>query len=82
MIKDELRFIGFRNFYKRRHQIKEKYQGLSSDEKYVYKYYVYSRRYIKERACDVMWEFLNTDNIEELQKLEERLYDETFRYTM
>jgi hypothetical protein len=60
MVRDDMRFSDFSDFYVRRNAIKNLYDALSINEKVIYKYYVYSRRYISERICDTMWEFLNT----------------------
>lgn len=80
MIKDELRFIGMRDFYKRCEQIKEVYVSLTRDEKQVYKYYVYSRRQLREYTCNIIWEFLNESDDSEYARNKERLYEEIYRY--
>ena len=59
MIKDDMQFVGIKDFYKRSIQIREKYQNLSLNEKWRYKYYVYSRPLIIEKCKDVIWEYLN-----------------------
>ena len=59
MIRDELRFIGFKDFYKRSRYIKQIYRSLSIDEKWRYKYYVYSNRLISENNADLIWHYLN-----------------------
>ena len=59
MIRDELRFIGFKDFYKNSRRIKKIYDTLSLDEKWVYKYYVYSNRLISVDNLDLIWEYLN-----------------------
>lgn len=61
MIRDDIRFVGYISFYERKDIIKEKYQKLSKDDKLTYKYYIYSRRYLKEYTCDLIWQFLNDD---------------------
>lgn len=72
MVKEDMKFIGYRSFYKMRYEIKKKYEGLSKNDKIIYKYYVYSRRQLKEYTCDLIWCFLNDEeNItEETLKLE------------
>ena len=59
MIRDELRFIGFKDFYKRSRYIKQIYRSLPIDEKWRYKYYVYSNRLISENNADLIWHYLN-----------------------
>ena len=59
MIKEELRFIGFKDFYKRSRIIKSKYRSLSLEEKWTYKYYLYSNSLISLTRLDLMWEYLN-----------------------
>ena len=59
MIKDEMRFIGFKDFYKRSRKIKSMYDRLSLEEKWTYKYYVYSNALISQNRLDLIWEYLN-----------------------
>lgn len=59
MIDEELAFVGVKEFYKKRKIIREKYSRLSLDEKWKYKYYIYSHYLIEEYYKDVIWEYLN-----------------------
>lgn len=59
MIKENMRFVNFCDFYDRRFFIRKLYLNLSSDNKQLYKYYVYSRRVLKDKVCDIIWEYLN-----------------------
>ena len=59
MVKEEMRFIGFRDFYKRSRYIKQLYHSLSLEEKWTYKYYVYSNSLISNDRLDLIWEYLN-----------------------
>ena len=59
MIRDEMRFIGFKDFYKRSRKIKNLYSKMSLNEKWIYKYYVYSNRLISVDNLDLIWEYLN-----------------------
>lgn len=59
MIQDEMRFIGFKDFYKRSRKIKSMYDRLSLEEKWTYKYYVYSNALISQNRLDLIWEYLN-----------------------
>ena len=82
MVYDNMKFMGYHGFYKERYKIRSAYQRLSSSGKYLYKYYVYSRRYLKERTCNIMWEFLNCADDFEMEVIDSKLYDEWFRYKM
>lgn len=64
MIKKELRFIGFRGFYNNCDYIKNEYFKMNDEDRRIFKYYVYSRRYLKECSCNLIWEFLNDDETE------------------
>ena len=80
MVDPRLTFYTFRSFYERSKFIREVYHTMSINEKYIYKYYVYSRRSLSEKTCDIIWEYLNAfDNEEKLIK-DEQLYKELFRY--
>ena len=72
MVREDMKFIGYRAFYKVRYYIQEKYDKLNKSDKVVYKYYVYSRRQLKEYTCDLIWGFLNDDETvtDEMLKLE------------
>lgn len=59
LVREDMKFINFRDFYKRRDVIKYAFDTLSHDERYIYKLYVYSNRLINESRLDRIWEFLN-----------------------
>lgn len=59
MIQDEMRFIGFKDFYKRSRKIKSMYERLSEKDKWTYKYYVYSNALVSQNRLDLIWEYLN-----------------------
>ena len=80
MIKNNMCFNDFCDFYSRRKFIREMYKNLSSDDKVIYKYYVYSRRVMKEKVCDMIWEFINAFDEEEYIIKEEKLYQEREKY--
>lgn len=80
MINDNMKFNGFPDFYNRKDIISGLYANLTIDEKVIYKYYVYSRRYLRERTCDAIWEYINAATIEELMDAEMHLYQEAGRY--
>lgn len=80
MIDPRLIFYTYTSFYERSSLIREIYMTLSLEEKYVYKYYVYSRRLLREKTCDLIWEYLNVIDEIELAILQELLKDERFKY--
>lgn len=83
MIGNDVRFIGYLNFYENKERIKEKYANFDTKEKWIYKWYVYSRRQLKEYTCDLIWNFLN-DNYEEglLCTTDDLLQNECHKYRM
>lgn len=80
MIRDNVRFSNFSDFYNKRYLIKNEYENMVFNDRLVYKYYVYSRRYLKERVCDMIWEYLNSNDIEELEICDMVLNKENMRY--
>lgn len=80
MISDNIRFSNFSDFYNKRYFIKNEYENMVFNDRLVYKYYVYSRRYLKERVCDMIWEYLNSSDIEELEMCDMALNKENMRY--
>lgn len=80
MIDPRLMFYDYSSFYDNSSFIRENYLKLTLDKKYVYKYYVYSRRLLKEKTCDIIWEFLNTVDDFELEELRHNLRDEWYKY--
>ena len=82
MMKSDVRFIGYLDFYKKRNTIKTKYINFSREEKWIYKWYVYSRRQLKEYTCDLIWRFLNDDELGEDCVTETMLKDERYKYRM
>lgn len=73
MIKDNMRISEFKDFYKRKDIISRQYLHLSPEDKLIYKWYIYSRRHIREKLCDAMWEYLNAKTIDEFLDAKNRL---------
>ena len=65
MVRDSMCFDTFCDFYDRREYIRAAYIGLDKHDKTLYKYYVYSRRILKDKVCDMIWEYLNSYEGEE-----------------
>lgn len=61
MIKEDMQFIGIKDFYIKSTYVKEVYRGLSLQEKWEYKYYIYARPFLKDYFKDIIWEYLNED---------------------
>lgn len=59
VVKDNMTFFTFNDFYERRKIIKSEFEKLSRDMKDIYKMYVYSNRILSDRKADCMWEYLN-----------------------
>lgn len=81
MIRHSMTFDDFRDFYNRRIYIRAAYNIVSKDEKVIYKYYVYSRRLLREKTCDIIWGYINASDDEELKLYAELLYKENTRYS-
>ena len=64
IIKKELQFYGFMDFFRNKDNIKSKYELLTTKEKRIYKMYVYSTCFETEFAKDLIWEFLNCNDKE------------------
>lgn len=80
MIDPRLVFYDYSSFYNNSSFIREVYLKLTLDKKYGYKYYVYSRRILREKTCDIIWEYLNTVDDTRLQELRLALKDEWYKY--
>lgn len=80
MIRHSMCFDGFCDFYNRRLFIRATYGVLNRDEKAIYKYYVYSRRILRERTCDCIWGYINAEDKEEIELYSQKLEEERNRY--
>lgn len=80
MISENIKFSNFTDFYNKRYLIHDIYSHMYTNDRIVYKYYVYSRRYLKERVCDIIWEFLNACDDYELELYDMQLNRESMRY--
>ena len=80
MINDNMRFNGFPDFYSRKDIISSMYANLTTKNRFLYKYYIYSRRYLRERTCDAIWEYINAATLEELMDATMHLDQEYARY--
>lgn len=62
MIQTGLRFEELTEFYVRCDKIKDTYKKLSLSDKWHYKHYIYSKRYLTNNTCNLIWSFLNDIN--------------------
>lgn len=60
----KLQFNGLLDFYPNKENLKELYECLTTDERYLYKMYVYSLPFMDDDIKDLIWEYLN-DNFED-----------------
>lgn len=82
MIRDDIRFVGYLGFYKKKDIIKQRYTKFSREDKWIYKWYIYSRRQLKEYTCDLIWRYLNDDEDEETRVTDAMLKDECYKHRM
>lgn len=66
IIKHEMIFYSFNDFFHKKNDIKKAYNSLTIKEKRIYKMYVYSLCWENEFAKDLIWEFLNSVDYTEL----------------
>ena len=63
-IKENLCFFNLYDFYRNRKVIKFFYEGLDTDAKIFYKWYVYANIFTNEREKDSIWNYLNNTEVE------------------
>lgn len=59
MFDESMGFSTYNDFFKRRCDIKKKYKVLKTNNKKIYRMYLYSKRELSTQKLDLMWEFLN-----------------------
>lgn len=59
VVKENMTFVTFNDFYERRKIIKSLFTMLNKDMKDIYKMYIYSNRILSDRKVDCIWEYLN-----------------------
>lgn len=59
MFDEIMNFSIYNDFFKRRNIIKKAYKKLSSEQKQIYRMYLYSQRELSTNKLDLIWEFLN-----------------------
>ena len=82
MIKESMCFANFNDFYSRKKIIRTLYNSSSLYDKGIYKYYIYSRRYLREKVCDIIWEYLNASDDTELMICASNLGKEYSKYRL
>lgn len=63
-IRDELCFLTYTDFCHNARILKAFYQAMEDDAKIFYKYYVYSNIHMTEHYKNLIWEFLNNEDVE------------------
>lgn len=58
VIKDNMQFTTFNEFYDKRTLIKKNFENASDVYKEVYKMYVFSNRILTNSKAEIIWEFL------------------------
>ena len=74
VVKDNMTFSTFNDFYIRRKIIKSLFENLNQDGKDIYKMYVYSNRLLSTQKVDCMWEYLNEPSDSFYHKSEHQLH--------
>lgn len=73
MINEIMIFSIYNDFYKRRNIIKKEYKKLSSEQKQIYRMYLYAQRELSTNKVDLIWEFLNEPDNSKYCPTEEQL---------
>ena len=62
-IEVEMSFITFDDFINKCTDIKQLYKQLNKYQKRFYKWYVYANIHMKDHLKNIIWEYLNIDDI-------------------
>ena len=63
LIDELLCFLTYHDFCNNRFRFKKSYENLSDDGKLFYKWYVYSNIHMDEYFKNLIWEYLNGDDL-------------------
>lgn len=77
MVREDMQFVGIKDFYLKCAYVKEIYEELSLQGKWEYKYYVYARPFLKDYFKDIIWQYLNEDEESVFYISEITLYTES-----
>lgn len=66
LMKENMYFNDFIEFYAKKKLIRVMFGRMMRDEREMYKYYIYSKRIFSVKICDMIWEYLNAIDDEEL----------------
>lgn len=65
LMKENMYFDDFLEFYAKKKLIRVQFDRMMRDEREMYKYYIYSKRILSTKVCDMIWEYLNAiDDVE------------------
>lgn len=62
-IEVEMSFLTYDDFINKCSDIKQSYQSLNKYQKRFYKWYVYANIHIREQLKNLIWEYLNINDI-------------------
>lgn len=65
MVHIKIVFDTLNEFYDRRNIIKATYVKMTTGNKWHYKHYIYSKRYLTTDTCDLIWNYLNNIELNE-----------------
>jgi len=54
-------FLNYKEFVKRRHQLKQVFSGMDREERQIYKWYIYANCLLTTKQKDLIWEYLHND---------------------
>ena len=66
LMKENMYFNDFVEFYAKKKIIRTQFINMMRDERETYKYYIYSKRILSIKVCDMIWEYLNAIDDEEM----------------
>lgn len=66
LMKENMYFSDFVEFYIKKKLIRVQFARMMKEEREMYKHYIYSKRILSTKVCDMIWEYLNAIDDEEL----------------
>lgn len=73
MVNEIMIFPTYNDFFNRRDIIKREYRKLNSDNKRIYRMYLYAQRELSTNKVDLIWEYLNEPDSSKFCPTEEQL---------
>ena len=72
-VEEYMYFYNILDFYEKSDYFKLKYKNLNKDQIHLYRWYVYANVNIDLETKNLIWEYLNSDIMEETIKYKEKL---------